>query len=65
MAYKMRIKESRNFYLEMFDEEVSQGFEDIGAHYRNASAALAHGVYLSNDNLFFFSNGKAYKAGEL
>ncbi|MBI5886892.1 MAG: hypothetical protein HZB85_09980 [Deltaproteobacteria bacterium] len=65
MAYKMRIRESRNFYKEMFDEEVSQGFEDIGAHYRNAAAALADGVYLSNGNLFFFSNGRAYKASEL
>jgi len=65
MACKMRIKESRSFYKEMFDEEVSQGFEDIGADYRNAAAALVDGVYLANGNLFFFSNGRAYKTGEL
>lgn len=64
MAYKMRIKESRHFYEEMFDEETLHGFEDIGSDYRNSAAALADGVYLSRGRLFF-SNGRAYKAGVL
>lgn len=65
MAYKMRVKDSRHFYEEMFHEEVSQGFEDVGSDYRNAAAALKHGVYLTNGNRFFFSNGRAYNTGVL
>lgn len=65
MAYKMRAGESRNFYEEMFAEEISQGFEDIGSGYRNVAAALADGVYLKSGDLFFFSNGRAYNTGIL
>lgn len=65
MACKMPTKDSRHFYEEMFDEEALQGFKDIGSDYRNTAAARADGIYLSNGKLFFFSNGKAYRAVEL